>query len=187
MSLCLTCLPGTLRRSPFGRRELDTVMRAMLIRADAADALIDLALLDDAAVQTLHEAALGCPGPTNILSFPASDGAREQADAAGPHGPGEAAGGQCAAFAGRPCADDEALAGAPAPTEREYIGSLALSVDTLRREAFLYGQPVDEHAVRLLAHGLAHLLGYDHGPAMDALTASLEEAGLAEAARLLQA
>lgn len=56
-------------------------------------------------------------------------------------------------------------------------GCLALSVDTLRREAFLYGLGESEYAIRLLAHGLAHLLGYDHGPVMDVLSADLEAAG----------
>lgn len=61
------------------------------------------------------------------------------------------------------------------------LGSLALSVDTLRRECVLYGQEPAEHARRLLAHGLAHLLGHDHGPVMDAVCAALEAAA-AEAA-----
>lgn len=56
------------------------------------------------------------------------------------------------------------------------LGSLALSVDTLRRECALYGQEPSGHARRLLAHGLAHLLGHDHGPAMDAACAVLEAA-----------
>ena len=112
-------------------------MQAMLDAAGAPEAVVELALLDDAAIRALHESALGCDGPTNILSFPAPE-----------EEPGAA-------------------------------GSLALSVDTLRREAFLYGQGLEEHAVRLLAHGLAHLLGHDHGPAMDALTDELEKAGRA--------
>lgn len=51
-----------------------------------------------------------------------------------------------------------------------YIGEAVLSVDTLYREAELYGQPPHEHLVRLLAHGFLHLAGLDHGPEMDDLT-----------------
>ena len=58
----------------------------------------------------------------------------------------------------------------------ENLGCLALSVDTLRRECVLYGQEPSAHARRLLAHGLAHLLGHDHGPVMDAACAALEAA-----------
>jgi len=52
----------------------------------------------------------------------------------------------------------------------EELGALFLSVETLAREAFLYGQDPVEHQARLLAHGLLHLAGLDHGPEMDALT-----------------
>jgi len=51
----------------------------------------------------------------------------------------------------------------------DALGMLALSVDAVRREARLYGQEPKAYCRRLLAHGLAHVLGYDHGPAMDAL------------------
>ena len=65
----------------------------------------------------------------------------------------------------------------PDPSGRS-LGSLALSVDTLERECFLYGQEPLDHCVHLLAHGLAHLLGHDHGPAMNALTERMEHAAL---------
>lgn len=110
-------------------------MESMLAQADAPTASVELALLDDATMRALHKKALGCDGPTNILSFPAPGGGEDGS-----------------------------------------MGSLAFSIDTLRREAFLYDQQETEHAIRLLAHGLAHLLGYDHGPAMDALTDDLEKA-----------
>lgn len=50
------------------------------------------------------------------------------------------------------------------------LGDLVLSAETVLREAFLYNQPYHEYTVRLLAHGLLHLVGYDHGPDMDELT-----------------
>ena len=52
----------------------------------------------------------------------------------------------------------------------DYLGEIALSVDTLAREAALYGQDPTEHLVRLLAHGLLHLAGYDHGRLMEEMT-----------------
>ena len=51
-----------------------------------------------------------------------------------------------------------------------FLGELALSVDALGRETDLYGQDPVEHLARLLAHGLLHLAGYDHGEEMYALT-----------------
>jgi probable rRNA maturation factor len=52
----------------------------------------------------------------------------------------------------------------------QALGALFLSVDTLARETFLYGQDPREHLARLLGHGVLHLYGHDHGPEMDALT-----------------
>ncbi|MDE7240508.1 rRNA maturation RNase YbeY [Desulfovibrio sp.] len=68
------------------------------------------------------------------------------------------------------------------PGASGMAGALLLSLDTLERECLLYGQQPVEHLLRLLAHGMGHLAGLDHGPEMDALCAScLEaaEAGLA--------
>lgn len=64
-------------------------------------------------------------------------------------------------------AEDE---GAEGDGEDDSLGSLALSVDALSREADLYGQPPVAHLARLLAHGILHLAGYDHGDEMYDLT-----------------
>ncbi|WP_029894135.1 rRNA maturation RNase YbeY [Desulfohalovibrio reitneri] len=82
-------------------------------------------------------------------------------------------------------------AGLPGPTnvlsfeaaeDGEGLGELVLSVDTLQRETFLYGQEPREHLVRLLAHGLLHLAGLDHGPEMEAMTeATVNAAGFPSA------
>ena len=55
----------------------------------------------------------------------------------------------------------------PGPEGGRVAASLLLSLDTLERECLLYGQDAAEHTLRLLAHGVAHSGGLDHGPAMD--------------------
>lgn len=55
-------------------------------------------------------------------------------------------------------------------------GTLLLSLDTLDRECLLYGQEPRGHLLRLLAHGMGHLAGLDHGAEMDALCAAFQEA-----------
>ena len=102
------------------------------LRACRDDMLVELALMHDAEIAVLNAAHLGCAGPTNILSFPASP-------------------------------------------EEAGLGVLALGVETWLREATLYGQETEEHARHLLAPGLAHRLGHDHGPAMDECCAFLLE------------
>ena len=61
------------------------------------------------------------------------------------------------------------------PGEGRSLGTLFLSADTLEREAVLYGQDTELHARRLLAHGMGHIMGFDHGPDMDDFCAYLEE------------
>lgn len=60
-----------------------------------------------------------------------------------------------------------------------FSGTLILSMDTFLRECLLYGQEAGEHLLRLLAHGIAHLAGYDHGPDMDILCAECMAKGRA--------
>jgi probable rRNA maturation factor len=66
------------------------------------------------------------------------------------------------------------------PQRPEYLGEMAVSLDTVAREAFLYGQEPATHLARLLAHGFLHLAGLDHGPLMEALTEQAVEAVSAE-------
>ncbi len=53
------------------------------------------------------------------------------------------------------------------PGGGDLPGILLFSPDTLARECLLYGQEPGLHTLRLLAHGMGHLAGLDHGPDMD--------------------
>ncbi|MCL1915834.1 MAG: rRNA maturation RNase YbeY [Desulfovibrionaceae bacterium] len=108
LELMLDFLPA--RENPAGGREAAT---------------LELALLDDADMAELNLRHLGCPGPTNVLSFQASPPA---------------------------------------------LGWLAISVESIRREAGIYGEDPAFYALRMLAHGLAHLRGHSHGPEMERLS-----------------
>jgi len=44
----------------------------------------------------------------------------------------------------------------------EPLGDLALCLEVAQAQATSFGLPVAEELLRLLAHGLVHLLGYDH-------------------------
>lgn len=135
---------GLCWRLPLCREELRQALAVMLEAVDGGPAELDLVLVRDAAMAACNARYMGCPGPTNVLSFPLEE---ELAEASAPDGP-----------------------------QTFQLGSLVLSVDAVRREAGLYGQDPREHCLRLLAHGLGHLAGYDHGPEMDALCAAMLEA-----------
>jgi probable rRNA maturation factor len=51
----------------------------------------------------------------------------------------------------------------PAPTNPErFLGDVALAFGTCAREAAEQGKPLAHHLQHLVAHGVLHLLGYDH-------------------------
>jgi probable rRNA maturation factor len=133
---------------PLARPELRQVLESMLLALGLEHCTLDLELVSDARMSRLNQEFLGCVGPTNVLSFSALDS--KNADHA------EA---------------DVRNAG-------KHLGQLILAPETVRREAFLYGQPLEPHTLRLLAHGLTHLAGHDHGPLMDALVEEALDAGL---------
>ncbi len=60
---------------------------------------------------------------------------------------------------------------------QENPHTIVISVDTLKRECLLYGQDIVEHFLRLLAHGLGHVAGYDHGDEMFSLCEQMEDVG----------
>lgn len=171
--LVLRRAPGMGWMLPLAPGELRAVFAAMQQATGLAGCTVELDLVGDEEIARLNAAHLGCTGPTNILSFPthdgydapddftcegSADGLDTGSDVWTDAGPGDA---------GEP--DD-------APC---HLGWLVLSLDTWRRECLLYGQEPVEHALRLLAHGLGHLAGYDHGPEMDAFTDAAQDAGLA--------
>lgn len=51
----------------------------------------------------------------------------------------------------------------PAPQNRErFLGDIALAYGVCAREAAEQGKPLAHHLQHLVAHGVLHLLGYDH-------------------------
>lgn len=80
---------------------------------------------------------------------------------------------------------DHAEAGAGEPSG--LLGDVILSIETARRQAQAHRRPLLGELTMLLAHGLLHLLGYDHQTddeerEMNALTRELEQAATGRAA-----
>jgi probable rRNA maturation factor len=95
-------------------------------------------LADDAQLRALNASFRGKNKPTNVLSFPASDG------------------------------------------EPGYLGDIAMAYGTVRRESSTQAKLLAAHAAHLAAHGVLHLLGYDHEDASEArIMEALETALLA--------
>lgn len=48
------------------------------------------------------------------------------------------------------------------PNPEQHLGDVALAYETCAREAAEQGKPLSHHLQHLVAHGVLHLLGYDH-------------------------
>ena len=48
------------------------------------------------------------------------------------------------------------------PNPERFLGDVALAFETCAREAAEQGKPLAHHLQHLTAHGVLHLLGYDH-------------------------
>lgn len=141
-------------RFPLSRSELGALAAMLLDALGLTGRTFELQLVDDREIARLNREFLGCTGPTNILSFPA-------------HGDADATGDGAGGEVGE-------------PGDQAFLGELALSVDALARETDLYGQAPLEHLARLLAHGLLHLAGFDHGEVMFDMTDAAVDRALDE-------
>lgn len=66
--------------------------------------------------------------------------------------------------------------GDPLPPHPEVLGDLVISLDTVRRQARVRGVELQTELRVMLAHGLLHLLGYDHaGPVEEKRMFALQE------------
>lgn len=69
------------------------------------------------------------------------------------------------------------------PGMLDLSGTLLLSVQTFLRECCFYGQEQSDYLLRLLAHGLCHVAGLDHGKRMDELSGHLQQIAHQERAK----
>lgn len=65
----------------------------------------------------------------------------------------------------------------------ELLGDVVISLDTARRQAAESDRPIVAEVTFLLAHGLLHLLGYDHRDAAELRRMNALSDGLVAAAR----
>lgn len=170
---------------PASRVEMASCTTWLLERLGLTGSVVELVIVDDAAIASLNVEFMGLAGPTNVLSFPdtselACDGPVVFHEDMPPGGASLGDGlealdtpADCLDGLGDPIPD---------PDRPLRLGAVILSAETCAREALLYGQSTREHFFRLLCHGILHCAGLEHGPEMDAVTEdALEEMRLDEA------
>jgi probable rRNA maturation factor len=127
----------TTRGGPFAGVSAAVVRRRaekMLQHLGLGSAELSIALVDDRTIQALNRAYRRKDKPTDVLAFPLlTPGAQRHAGRSRPKAP---------------------LVG--------LLGDVILSIETARRQARSHRRPLLGELTMLLAHGLLHLLGYDH-------------------------
>ncbi len=106
----------------------------MLRSLDLGDAELSVALTDDREIHELNRVFRRKDKPTDVLAF-----AMREGESVG-HGP----------------------PGDVAQKAPEMLGDVVISVETARRQAARRRRLLGNEVRELLAHGLLHLVGYDH-------------------------
>jgi probable rRNA maturation factor len=121
--------------------------RALVARAGPTQAVLEVILTGDATLQELNRRYRGKDASTDVLSFSNLTG-HEAARESLLRGTAEA----------RPFADE------PHPVDDEdfLVGQVYISLDTVRARPPRGGRDVLDEVLFLIAHGLLHVLGYDH-------------------------
>lgn len=99
----------------------------------AAEAEVDVTIVDDAEIHELNREYRGMDKPTDVLSFALDEDSEDS--------------------------DEPELFGAP---EEHLYGDIIISAETALRQAEEYGHGLERELTYLAVHGMFHLLGYDH-------------------------
>jgi probable rRNA maturation factor len=102
------------------------------------EAEVAITLVDDDEMASWNSRALGKSGPTDVLSFPVETFRPGSVPPTVPEGP---------------------------PL---LVGDVVIAPDYIRRQADQLGMKVDDEMALMVAHGILHLLGYDHQDDADA-------------------
>lgn len=128
--------------APEGIRELlEAVARAAMGLEGLMGAEVDLRLVDDEAIRKLNLDHRGIDRATDVLSFPAIS-----------YPSGKTAG-RCLKLVKREYDPTTGLA---------FLGDLVISLPRAREQAQEFGHSLERELGYLTAHGVFHLMGYDH-------------------------
>ena len=109
-----------------------------------------ICFVTDAEIARMNQAFRKKPGPTDVLSFPAPPPAKARRAA-------KSAAVKLASTARKTPIQEDYRAG-----DSRYLGDIAISPATARRNAAKFGRTLPAELRILMLHGVLHLLGYDH-------------------------
>jgi probable rRNA maturation factor len=122
------------RTARVARRPLELFLRRVWDELGLEGAEVTICLVSDAEIARMNAAFRGKKGPTDVLSFPAAEKRRPLRIKRGRRG----------------------------AIKNRYLGDIAISPATARRNAKTYERTLGNEIRILMLHGVLHLLGYDH-------------------------
>jgi probable rRNA maturation factor len=130
------------------QRPLQLFLRRLQGHLGLGGADVTICLVSDAEIARMNETFRRKKGPTDVLSFPAVERRK----------PLRARRSRRVVSNGK-----RAAAGGKAGTSHiEFLGDVAISPATARRNAKEFGRTLPNELQILILHGVLHLLGYDH-------------------------
>ncbi len=140
------------RRVPIALAPLDVFAGRVARTLRVARESFSVCLVSDAEMARMNQRFRGKRGPTDVLSFPANGTRGARAPRNGSRGTGSSR----ARWRKR----GPSLNGGG--DGREFLGDIAISPQTARRNAQRDGRALSSELQILILHGVLHLLGYDH-------------------------
>lgn len=149
----------------------------MLAYLKLGDVELSIALVDDSSIRTLNHNYRQKDKATDVLAFPMLDPLDGKPPKA--RAPSKASAAKSATPSSEPSV--WSLDTSPFRELQGMLGDVIISVETARKQAQQNERPLLSEITMLLAHGLLHLLGFDHRTdaeerAMKIATAELERA-----------
>jgi probable rRNA maturation factor len=129
------------------RRPLELFVVRVREALGLGEADVTVCLMSDAEIARMNETFRHKKGATDVLSFP--EGERRERLRAQHNRKARVPGGRA-----RP--------GGRSSDGAVYLGDIAISAPTARRNARKYGRTFGDELRILILHGMLHLLGYDH-------------------------
>jgi probable rRNA maturation factor len=114
------------------RPALESFLRRLRRQLNLGAAEVTICLVSDAEIARMNESFRNKKGPTDVLSFPATNRRRSRR-----------------------------MPRVSLPPN-SFLGDVAIAPATARRNAKRYGRPLPAELQILMLHGVLHLLGYDH-------------------------
>ena len=150
------------------RPALESFLRRIRRQLRLGKAEVTIAFVTDAEIARLNRAYRKKQGPTDVLSFPAPVAQPflampTSANPSRKHRATKRSTNVAAAFrGGRVSSASPLVHRFSTPPFRTFLGDIAISPATARRNAKSSGQSLNTELRILMLHGVLHLLGYDH-------------------------